>query len=200
MAGFIADGNDPREFRMAWDAETPVLTARVARTVALGIAVLFALTLGVFYLLDPGAPGSALGAAAIAAGAAVLLAGLAIFGLLSNRVRTRFTVTADGYASAFSDPRLDWLRRGAARRPAFRSWDRVERIRLDAEYGRVLVQLRDEGWRAIHCPAGGFVSAAREIRRLIDEAKTRASSSAPEIQAGGVSSRPAMATLTRRAA
>ena len=179
MVDVVEAGIRSREFRMSWEAQTPVLTASVARSAALALGFVFALILGAAWMLNPGAPGTALLAGAVGAGVAALILAVAVFGLMSNRIRKRFTVTHLGYASEIANPRLAPLIPGAGRSVELHSWDGVERVRLDAEYGRVLVRLRTGGWDSIHCPDGRFVATAREIRRLIDEAQAVAPTSLP---------------------
>ncbi len=171
MIGTREEADRSGTFGMTWEAETPLLTAAVTRTAALAVGFVFALVLGAVYAGQAATPGTALLTAAVGAGAGVILLAAIVFGLFSNRIRKRFTATDQGYTATVSDRRLTWLIPGAAREVDLRAWSRVERVRLDAEHGRVLVKLRDAGWEAIQCPEGGFVAAAREIRRLIDEAR-----------------------------
>lgn len=171
MAGDQEEANDPRAFRLTWHADTPLLTTTTARAAALGIGFLFALIFGAVFASQPAAPSAALAAAAAGAGATVLLLAGVVFGLFSNTVRKRFTATDRGLTSTIVSPRIARHIPGAARHGDVHAWDLVARVRLDAEYGRVLIKLRTSGWRAIHCPDGGFVATAREIRRLIDNAR-----------------------------
>ncbi|MEQ8698335.1 MAG: hypothetical protein RLT05_17490 [Bauldia litoralis] len=156
---------------MTWEAETPLLTSAVARTAALATGCVFALVLGAAYAGQAATPGTALLTATAGAGAGVMLLAAIVFGLFSNTVRKRFTATDRGFAATIVSPRFARHIPGAARDGDLNAWTLVERVRLDAEYGRVLIKLRTTGWQAIHCPDGGFVGTAREIRRLIDDAR-----------------------------
>lgn len=180
MIGTQTEADRSGTFRMTWEAETPLLTSAVARTAALATGCVFALVLGAAYAGQAATPGTALLTATAGAGAGVILLAAIVFGLFSNRIRKRFTATDHGYAATVADRRLVRLIPGVAREVDLCAWNRVERVRLDAEHGRVLVKLDDAGWDAIQCPEGGFVATAREIRRLIDEAR----GTAPEKQSG----------------
>jgi hypothetical protein len=169
---------------MIWEVETPVLTAPVATVMAIVLAVLFVLVFGLFFAMRPEAPDTALTIAGIAVGAILALFALAVFGVLFNRVRKRFTVTSEGYTSTIVDGRIAWAVGGGAaaatpRLSESQRWDRVERFRLDPDNGRVLVKLHGRGWDVIHCPVNGFVPAAREIRRHIDAAASLAAPKVP---------------------
>jgi len=182
--------DDPTGQVMVWEVETPVLTAPVAKVMAIVLAVLFALVFALFFAMRPEAPDTALTVAGIATGAIVVLFAIAVLGILFNRIRKRFTVTAAGYTSTIVDGRIAWAVVGStaaagSQLSESQRWDRVERFRLDPDNGRVLVKLRGRGWDVIHCPVHGFVPAAREIRRHIDAAAGRAAPEVPDVWTTG---------------
>lgn len=91
---------------LVWEIESGVLTPQILRVFGVLFVVLFVLMAAIFVLIRPDDMIGGLIIAAIVSGVLFALFAFVIFGLLFNRLRRTFVLTAKGYTVSVSDPRL----------------------------------------------------------------------------------------------